>query len=70
MEYESTAYLEAFATVNAACAWHGKPMGTGAYNWPRTRALLPRTGASSSCLPSATTEPIRGRSLATVEALR
>ena len=36
--YESPEFVEAFATVSASCARHGKPMGTGAYSIEHARA--------------------------------
>ena len=68
MEYESTAYLEAFAAVNAACARHGKPMGTGAFNLEHARSCRER--GVQFLLAFGDDGAIRAGALATVEALR
>jgi 2-keto-3-deoxy-L-rhamnonate aldolase RhmA len=68
MEYESVTYLEAFAAVKEACARHGKPMGTGAYNLDHARAC--RDQGTGFLLTFGDDQALRGGALATVEALR
>jgi 2-keto-3-deoxy-L-rhamnonate aldolase RhmA len=68
MEYESDAYLKAFAAVEQACARHGKPLGTGAYSAEHARACRDR--GVGFLLAFIDDQALREGAAATVEALR
>ena len=67
-EYESEPYLKAFTAVEAACARHGKAMGTGAYSIEHAKAC--RDGGVQLLLTLVDDQALRAGALATVEALR
>jgi 2-keto-3-deoxy-L-rhamnonate aldolase RhmA len=68
MNFESVAYLEAFAAVKEACIRQGKPFGTGAYSLEHARAC--RDHGTGFLLTFADDQALRSGALATVEALR
>ena len=68
MDYESAAYLEAFAAVKEACGRHGKPMGTGAYSLDHAQTC--REQGVGFLLTFGDEQALRTGGLATVEALR
>jgi 2-keto-3-deoxy-L-rhamnonate aldolase RhmA len=68
MDYESAAYLKAFARVREACARHGKPMGTGAYSVEHAQTC--RDQGVGFMLAFGDDQALRAGALATLEALR
>ena len=68
MDYESAAYLEAFAAVKEACVRQGKPMGTGAYSLDHAQTC--RDEGVEFLLTFGDEQALRAGALATVEALR
>lgn len=67
-QYESERYLQAIATVRAACERHGKAMGTGAYSLDHGRAS--RDAGIQLLLALSDDQALRQVATATLAALR
>jgi 4-hydroxy-2-oxoheptanedioate aldolase len=67
-QYESERYVQAVAAVGAACARHGKAMGTGAYSLEH--ALASRDAGMQLLLTLSDDQALRQAATATLAALR